>query len=150
MSRRKSTKNKQPILENFAQKFSEKNTGAKYVINPEGENRISDAISQIIAPYRKDALDTKSFESLVTYACIAWNTSILPAEEQTDMLQKILMGLPAQKKTRAEVLGFIKELMARKELLFPNVSKMIVEFKVTNLGKDFHIAIASTPAKPDR
>lgn len=63
------------------------------------------------------------------------------------MLDKIIKGISSRKKNRSEILEFIKELMDRKKKLFPHVSRMILEFKVTDLGDDFHIAIASTLGK---
>jgi hypothetical protein len=42
------------------------------------------------------------------------------------------------------MLGLITELMDRKRKLFPHVSRMIMDYKVTERGNDFHIAIAST------
>lgn len=147
MTRTRKSKKKQPIMENFVQKVAAKNTGAKFVINPEGEISMSDAISQLIEPFREDAADYQSFHTLVTFACIAWNAAILPFEDQKELLQKTLAEFPPQKNTRIDVLRLIQALRDRKELLFPNVSRMIVEFNVTELGDDFHIAIASTLGK---
>jgi hypothetical protein len=147
MARTKTNKNKQPILENFVQKVATKTKAAKYVVNPKGEISLSDAISQLIEPYRDDAPDYQSFRTLVTFACTAWNASILPPEKREEMLEKMLAVLPPKKENRIETLGLVKELMDRKKKLFPKVSRMIVEFKVTDLGNDFHIAIASTLEK---
>ena len=45
------------------------------------------------------------------------------------------------------MLGLLLELMERKRKLFPDVSRVIIEHKVTDRGNDFHIAIASTMEK---
>jgi predicted CopG family antitoxin len=149
MARTKNKKNKQPILENFMQQVAAKNEGAKYLLNPKGEISMSDVIAQLIEPYKEDAPDYQSFRTLVTFACTAWNASILPPEERDEMLDKMLEALPSQKKKRSEIVGFIAELMNRKKQLFPHITRMIVEFKVTDLGQEFHIAIASTLGKQE-
>jgi hypothetical protein len=46
--------------------------------------------------------------------------------------------------SREDFTAIVKELMKRKNKLYPNVDRMIVQFKVTNRKNDFHIAIAST------
>lgn len=134
-------------MKNFVQEVVAKNKGTKFMINPEGEISISDAISQLIEPYKVDAPNYKSFHTLVGFACVAWNASLLPIEEQDQMLEKMLTEVPSKNENRAETLRFLKELMKRKRRLFPNVSRAIVEYKVTDLGNDFHIAVASTLEK---
>jgi hypothetical protein len=142
-------KDRQPILENFMQKVAAKaGDNAKYLVNPPGEISMSDAISQLIEPYKDDAPDYKAFRTLVTFGCTAWNASILPQDQRTEMLEKVLAALTAGKKDHAEMLEFVNELMDRKKRLFPHVTRMIVDFKVTDRGDDFHIAVASTLSKP--
>ena len=118
-------------------------------INPKGEISISDAISQLIEPYKEDAPDYNSFRTLVTFACLAWNLSILPGKDHAKLIKEMLALAPANIEDRLDLLGLVTELMDRKKLLFPEVKRLIVEFKVTERGKDFHIAIASTLEEED-
>ena len=104
---------------------------------------MSDAISQIIAPYKDDAPSYEAFSKLVGFACIAWNTSLLPPEKQLESFNKVL-ALFDDPDLRIDMFALLMALMARKEKLFPHVSRMIVEHKVTDQGQGFHIAIAST------
>jgi uncharacterized membrane protein (UPF0182 family) len=110
---------------------------------------MSDAISKLIEPYKDDAPDYNSFNNLVTFACIAWNTSILPEEKREEALRKMLKIIPGTLKDRHDISALLTELMERKRKLFPNVSRMIMEYKVTDQGNNFHIAIASTLKKKD-
>jgi len=141
-------KESKPILETFVQKVTAKaGDNAKYLVNPKGEISMSDAISHIIEPYRNDAPDYHSFSTLVTFACTAWNASVLPDAERDEMLNLMLNALPARKRDRGEALGLVKEFMNRKKALYPDITRLIVDFKVTDLGDDFHIAVASTLQK---
>jgi hypothetical protein len=119
----------------------------KIPVQSQGEISMSDAISKLIEPYKQDAPDYNSFNNLVTFACIAWNTSILPDEKREKALQEMLKVLPGTLKDRRDLYLLLTELMERKRSLFPNVSRMIVEHKVTEQGDTFHIAIASTMEK---
>lgn len=70
-NKNKNKKNKQPILESFRQEVAAKRGDAKYLVNPSGEISMSDAISQLIEPFREDVPDYNSFRTLVTFACTA-------------------------------------------------------------------------------
>lgn len=131
------------ILQKLMREVKTKTGFTKTLINPEGEISISDAVSKIIAPYRDTAQDYKSFHKLVTIACTAWNASILPAKERESMLADMLKLMPDQQ-SREDFTEIVKELMKRKNRLYPKVNRMIVQFKVTERRNDFHIAIAST------
>ena len=149
MARTKTTKKRKgsPILENLMQEMAVEHGVIKTLVNPEGEISISDAISKIIEPYRKAATDYDSFYKLVMLACVAWNACILPAQDRASMLQDMLATLPLDTRTRTDFMGTINSLMERKKRLFPHVSRMVVKFKVTDQGNDFHIAVASTLSK---
>ncbi len=108
---------------------------------------MSDAISKIIEPFREDAPDYNSFKNLVSFACLAWNTTLLPEEQRAAALGKMINVLSEKTEDHIDVLKLLGELMERKRRLFPNVTRMIMEYKVTERGHDFHIAIASTTEK---
>jgi hypothetical protein len=134
-------------MEKFIQEVAAKHDGVKHLVNPEGEISMSDAISKIIEPFRQDVSDLKSFRILVSFACVAWNATIMPKEKWDEMLREILAEVPTQSDDRIQVRILLKELMKRKQKLFPHVTRMIMEYKVSDLGNDFHIAIASTLEK---
>jgi hypothetical protein len=131
------------ILKNLMKEVKAKTGFTKTLVNPEGEISISDAISKIIAPYRDTAQDYQAFRKLVMVACAAWNAAILPADERENMLADMRETMPDQE-SREDFTEIVKELMKRKNRLYPKVNRMIVQFKVTNRKNDFHIAIAST------
>jgi len=131
------------ILKNLMREVKAKTGFTKTVVNPKGELSISDAISKIISPYRDTAQDYESYKRLVMVACAAWNAAILPADKREKMLADMRKAMPDQQ-SREDFIEVVKELMKRKNRLYPEVNRMIVQFKVTDRGNDFHIAIAST------
>ena len=135
------------MLEALADKVISKGRADKFLFNPKGEISMSDAISQIIKPYVNDAPDYNSFNTLVTFACLAWNTSILPEEQRNEAIGKMVDVIPGKMEDRFDTLALLAELMERKRKIFPNITRVIMEYKVTDTGNDFHIAIASTLEK---
>jgi hypothetical protein len=148
MTRKRKHQTNKAILEGFANKLTSKDANMKFKINPKGEISMSDAISELIEPFKDDAPDYNSFRNLITYGCIAWNAANLPVKEQDDLINKMLAAVPSYSmEDRLELLGLIAELMDRKKKLFPDISRMIIDFKVTDQGGNFHIAVASTLEK---
>jgi len=147
MSRKRKKKGVSPILKDLADKVTAEGKIEKFLFNPKGEISMSDAISQLIEPYKDDAPDYNSFNNLVTFACIAWNTSVLPENQRNEALGKMLDVIPGRMEDRLDTLALLAELMERKRNLFPNVTRMIMEYKVTDQGNNFHIAVASTMDK---
>jgi hypothetical protein len=145
MARTKNNKNSSP-LKALMQETMKETPLKEYRINPQGEISMSDAISQIIEPYRHLADDYDSFHKLVTTACAAWNAVILPAKDREKMLTDMRALMPDEQ-TRKDFTAFVDELMLRKNKLFPHVKRMIIQFKVTDRGNDFHLAVASTLEK---
>jgi hypothetical protein len=139
-------KDSKPLLENFMQKVASKKGKRKYQINPKGKISMSDAITQIIEPFADDAPDFRSMQNLVTYACAAWNISVSTDDEQS-AVNTLFAKLPIKQKERNETLALLHALIERKKKLFPDVTRKIVDFKVTDRGDDFHIAVASTLPK---
>ena len=148
MARTKNKKNHtaSPMLASLMQEMAAETGHKETLVNPKGELSLSDAISKIIAPYRQDAPDYDAFDKLVAVACVAWNSTILPDDKRDGMLADMRANMP-DKQSREDFMAIVTELMKRKKKLYPNVNRMIVKFKVTDLGNDFHIAIASTLAK---
>ncbi len=144
MPRKRKKKGVSPILEGLADNVISKGKIKKFLFNPKGEISMSDAISQLIEPYKDDAPDYNSFNNLVTFACIAWNTSVLPETQRNEALGKMVDVIPGRMEDRFDTLALVTELMERKRKLFPNVTRMIMEYKVTDQGNSFHIAVAST------
>lgn len=142
--KKKKKKGLNPILEDLANKVISKGRTDKFLFNPKGEISMSDAISQLIEPYKDDATDYNSINNLVTFACIAWNTSILPEAQRTEAPGKMVDVIPGKMEDRFDTLALLTELMERKRKLFPNVTRMIMEYKVTDQGNNIHIVVAST------
>ncbi|MEW6029544.1 MAG: hypothetical protein ACOYZ8_09840 [Chloroflexota bacterium] len=149
MARKRKKHADKNLLENFSEEVMSEHKDMKFLLNPKGEISMSDAISQLIEPFRDDAPNFDSFSNLVTFGCIAWNTSILSENQRNEALEKMIDLIPGKMEDRLEILNLLGELMERKRRLFPNNTRTIIEHKVTDRGNDFHIAIASTMEKKD-
>lgn len=145
MPRKRKLKNNESILKDFAQKVVAEHEDIKYTLNPKGEISMSDAISKLIEPYKKDAPTYNAFSNLVTFGCVAWNATLLPQKDQDELIDTTLRSTAvSQAEDRLIIFQIISYLMDRKKKLFPGILRMIVSHEVADRGNGFHIAVAST------
>ena len=137
------------LMQEFAKQVKAENEDIKFLFNAKGEINMSDAIKHLIEPFSEDTPDYESFSGLVTLACVAWNTSLFPEKKREEILIEMMDVFEGNIEEQVETFNLLGELMERKRKLFPNVTRMIVEHKVTDRGGDFHIAIASTLENKD-
>ena len=150
MARKKKRIADNGLMQEFVKQVQAENEDIKFLFNAKGEINMSDAIRHLIEPFSEDTPDYESFRGLVTLACIAWNTSIFPEGQREEILVEMMDVFEGNIDEQVETFNLLGELMERKRKLFPNVSRKIIEHKVTDRGGDFHIAIASTLENKDR
>lgn len=112
------------------------------VINPPGQEKMSDVIWQFMAPYISYAEDLASMQKLVTIAAIAWNAAIMSEEDSADFLGNMIETLPAD--VREDAAAVIGDLIRRKKRYFAQNKRLIVNMKVTDTGDGFHLAVAAS------
>ncbi|MCB9004178.1 MAG: hypothetical protein H6664_07365 [Ardenticatenaceae bacterium] len=115
--------------------------GSKFTM-VETELKMSDVLTDFIAPYQ-DAVETKhQFESLIGLAAFAWNAAILPPDKQEETVQQIIQTMPVE--AQAEGRELFMALLERKQRHFAHIKRFIINYEVTDLGDDWHLAVASS------
>ena len=105
--------------------------------------KMSEVLGEFVQPYLKYAETEEGYRKLMTIALVAWNASLLPKESQAEMIDEVLEKLPPE--ARADGKRIVKGLMRRKQRLFAEYRRAVVDFEVTDLGDAFHLQVASTP-----
>ncbi|MBN1313472.1 MAG: hypothetical protein JXB30_18845 [Anaerolineae bacterium] len=104
--------------------------------------KMSEVLREFIAPYRGFANTEEAYRKLLVTAIIAWNAALFSAEERKVHLEKILEILPEE--VQADGRAIISELIERKERYFSEYKRMIIDYEVTDTGKDYHLVVIST------
>jgi len=138
----------------------------KATLQKYGQVKLSDAIAHISEPFDSDELDFDSYNNLITLAVTAWNialsTNIEDRKEKllsalealpdfTQNFERDLMAIstvpvpiPGQEPPDSIVmLHVLAELMKRKDELYPNDDRHIVDFALTPTVKGYHLQIKS-------
>ncbi len=118
------------------------------VTNPQGEVKMSDVLEEFVEPYLPAVNNHSQRQKLFTMAVIAWNAAIMPAQERQSMLDStIKQGLTGNPLAQMDALNIIEEMVQRKQQFFADNKRMIMDFQLQEIGKTFHLSVASTLPK---
>ena len=107
---------------------------------------MSDVLERFIDPYMDEPDGAEGYRKLLTLATMAWNTSLLPEEEQTKVVEEMIVGgMPdADDEQRAGLRDLLYMMIARKQAYFSEYTRVIVDFELTETRKGYQLAVAST------
>jgi len=108
---------------------------------PGRPQKLSDALIQLIAPFRQDGLTLRSCEALIGAAASAWNLTLLNESAREEALLEAIHQVPAA--DAAMLAQLLAELTRRKQELFPKDSRMVVHWAVTELADEYRVTVAS-------
>ncbi|MCT7973678.1 hypothetical protein [Laspinema olomoucense] len=120
------------------------------VMNLKGEVKMSDVLQAFVEPYRNLTDDWSEQEKLFHLAVIAWNLSLMPENERPALIDEFMKVAlegndPLVQQDAQEI---IDELIARKQKLFDEHKRLIVDFELQYAGEQFHLSVASTLLEP--
>lgn len=121
----------------------------EFVIEPSGEAKMSEVLTAFVEPYLESAHTEEAYRKLLAIAIVAWNTALLPEEDQQDIVDEALETMPAtSEQVKTDLREIVNMLIARKKAYFSEYKRMIVDFELTDRGEDYYLSVASTVEKP--
>ena len=116
---------------------------------PEGEAKMSAVILQLADPLMKQHGKTaERAEAILMLTIGGWNKSMFPPDKQP-LIEKDLIDAFVPKDGSAEAVGVAVEVMdfiaERRQKLFPDLRKIIVDHEVTIGGGRLTLAVSSAP-----
>ena len=113
--------------------------------NRDGPNKLSQAITTPLSPYKDMGSTYQSYYALLAITCMAWNASLVEEPERGEIVKQVVSFFKdkTDAKGQLEFSLFSYELIARKLLLFPNDRRYVVKFDVTETKDDYHVFVLS-------
>ena len=71
-------------------------------IAPEGAEKMSEVLEEFVAPYAPLATNLEQMQKLYTVAVVAWNTTLLPQDQQQPAIDKLIAELPDDDETATD------------------------------------------------
>lgn len=106
--------------------------------------KVSECLVEIIRPYMRDSMSRRDYDVLVGLCALAWNLSLLPAEDRESELQRMGPKLNVGPDMQGELAEVIEGLQRRKGLLFPSDDRMILEWEVVDRGCGHYLLLAAS------
>ncbi|BAQ63098.1 hypothetical protein GM3708_3504 [Geminocystis sp. NIES-3708] len=106
---------------------------------------MSKVIENFIKPYLHLTSNFIETEKLLTLAIIAWNASLYPESERTDIVEilfsKEIIG--DDPNLQDELTEIITTLIHRKLTFFANYQRLIIDFNLTILNQSYSLSVTS-------
>ena len=144
--RRRKGKQKQKRLTDWRKELEQGPfRGREIVTGSRGEVKMSNVLKALVEPYRELADTEEAYRKLLTLAVTAWNASLLPEEEQEGMVDRILGGgLPEDdEELKPGLKDIVNMLIERKRAHFSEYKRAIVDFELTDTGREHHLSVVS-------
>ena len=116
---------------------------------PEGEAKMSAVILQLAEPLmKKHAKTAERAKTILMLTIAGWNKSMFPPDKQP-LIEKDLIDAFVPKDGSAEAVGVVVEVMdfiaERRQKLYPDLRKIIVDYEVAIGGGRLTLAVSSAP-----
>ena len=128
-----------------------------------GGIKLSAALIELCEPFEPENLSTKEFEKLIALAAVAWNIAVLPKEERLEKLTAFIETMPNMKEEleteidtvlhddskdtdfapATTMLHFIGAMIQRKDELFPNDNRLVLNYNVKDSPEGPHLTVSS-------
>lgn len=124
---------------------------SEFVLNPEGEAKMSEVLEDFIAPYKQQADSEEAMQKLLTVAVVAWNASFFSESEQQEQIETMLAeGMPgASEQLKTEFKDIVNQFISRKKRYFSEYKRLIIDFDLKKIGGKYHLSVASTASTVD-
>jgi hypothetical protein len=124
--------------------------GQRILIEPSGEEKMSEVLTDFVEPYLEFADTDEAHRKLLTLAVMAWNASFLPEEEQQELINRVLdAGIPTgNEELKTGLKEIVNTLIVRKKLYFSGYRRKIIDYDLTDMGRNHHLSVASTLEGP--
>lgn len=117
------------------------------VSNLEGHEKMSEVLEAFVEPYLYTTHTYEQQKVLLTIACFAWNLSLLPANQRSVELDRIIhsLTLGGDRQEEQETREILEEMMVRKQDFFADNKRYILDFELQRGNREHHLSVVSTP-----
>jgi hypothetical protein len=102
---------------------------------------MSQRLIQVAQPYL-DGDDLDDYRNELWLASIAWNLSLFPPESREEHINSLDLSM-LKEEDRQPIAQHLRELVRRKEQLFPGDRRLIANMDVLDEGDSFRVLVAS-------
>jgi len=135
-------------FEELQRKFTAEGKEITRDYNSHPEGKLSDRITFLTRPIleKEDSGRSDFAKTVIGFACMAWNASLLKMAERQKMIDgflNLLTPIANDPKGKVLIQDLINELIARKLKYFPNDRRYITSYKAAVINDRLQLSVAS-------
>jgi hypothetical protein len=121
-------------------------SGKKIVVEPSGAVKMSDVITTFSAPLLEGCNTDDDVKNAIRFSIIIWNAAIIPEPERKELIDIIIKktSIPDHPDYIEAVKPYIDMLIKRKEEMFPDIDRAIIDCQFSGSGSKLRLDIASS------
>ncbi len=107
--------------------------------------KISEVFLEFIAPFRATNETQDIYEKLIVTGIVAWNAALVTGIKRQKMIDNAVQAIVDQagETWRKDAVAAIMLLLQHKERAFPADRRLIVDYRLTDTGAAYHLAMAA-------
>lgn len=126
-----------------------RSAGGPFIEPPDGI-KMSKVLEAFVEPYVDLTKSLDELRSLFMIAILAWNIALLPEDQQQaaveDLVRKAITAEGEEtEESQEDLKGMLYELIARKEMLFAEYRRLILNFELVETRDQYHLTVLSSP-----
>ena len=120
--------------------------GAKIIIDPKDENKMSEVILYFAKPFLDECEDEESEKKAIALAILIWNVSLFPKKDRDKEIQRLISDtIPVNDiSDLATMKYYVNMLLERKKKYYPNNKRVIVNYQFSVSRNSRRLDVAST------
>ncbi len=147
MSKKNKTKkkNRQNRYQLKLKKKIEK-SGKKVVVEPSGAIRMSEVLQDFAEPLLKESVTDAEVKDAIKFSILVWNASLVPTPDRENILELLIENLADsdQPGHTESIKYYVNMLLKRKETMFPDLNRIIVDFRFSGSESTLRFDVASS------
>jgi len=130
-------------FDKIEQRLSEITDADLKIVRGTSHASMSEALLEFAEPFM-DAINTddmEAYEKAVMTAIVLWNCAVMQGEKGKEKeIKKLLKPLMRDDEGKS----IVRYMLDRKQEMFPNNNRYIVDYELTDKGDGYHLSVAST------
>lgn len=107
-------------------------------------NKLSAVILEFVKPLSERIDNDEMNKSMLQFGILVWNISLFPMEDRKKQKDSIIKRLVKDKQIEDEFNEIYDYLIFRKDTLFKNDRRFVVDYVITEHENNFNLTIGST------
>jgi hypothetical protein len=98
--------------------------------------KLSELVFNVAKPLLESATNDEDYRKSILIAVLCWNLALTPEDKRSAVVQDLLAKAVKPGESAADVERMIADIVARKEALYPDDKRFIIDHTFARKGKD--------------